>query len=96
MEQNLRITDYFGCYVFGDDAMQKYMDATTYAELKEVIDKNRPLSSDLANRVADAMKEWALDNGATHYTHYRGKARRVHISRQERSRYTGIHGQDVV
>ena len=32
MEQNLRITDYFGCYVFGDDAMQKYMDATTYAE----------------------------------------------------------------
>ena len=70
MEQNLRITDYFGCYVFGDDAMQKYMDATTYAELKEVIDKNRPLSSDLANRVADAMKEWALDNGATHYTHW--------------------------
>ena len=68
--ENRRITDYFGCYVFGDEVMKKYMSQETYVELKEVIDQNRTLGMDLADRVAEAMKEWALDNGATHYTHW--------------------------
>lgn len=70
MENTTRITDYFGEYVFNDDVMQKYMSEDTYKELHEVIDSGRALGLDLANRVASAMKEWAMNNGATHYTHW--------------------------
>lgn len=65
-----RITDYFGEYVFNDDVMQEYMSPETYAELRQVIDSDKTLGLDLANRVAEAMKEWAMNNGATHYTHW--------------------------
>lgn len=71
MENNKkRITDYFGEYVFNDDVMQEYMSKDTYTELHEVIDSGKPLGLDLANRVAASMKEWAMNNGATHYTHW--------------------------
>lgn len=71
MENNTkRITDYFGEYVFNDDVMQEYMSKETYKELREVIDSGKTLGLDLANRVAAAMKEWAMNNGATHYTHW--------------------------
>lgn len=67
---NTRITDYFGKYVFDNAVMQEYMSPETYAELRSVIDAGKTLGLDLANRVAEAMKEWASDNGATHYTHW--------------------------
>lgn len=71
MENNTkRITDYFGEYVFNDDVMQEYMSQETYKELREVIDSGKTMGIDLANRVASAMKEWAMNNGATHYTHW--------------------------
>ncbi len=71
MENNKkRITDYFGEYVFNDDVMQEYMSEDTYKELHEVMDSGKPLGLDLANRVAASMKEWAMNNGATHYTHW--------------------------
>ncbi len=50
--------------------MQEYMSLDTYKELREVIDSGKSLGLDLANRVAEAMKEWAMNNGATHYTHW--------------------------
>ncbi|MDE6967177.1 MAG: glutamine synthetase III, partial [Clostridia bacterium] len=65
-----RITDYFGEYVFNDEVMQQYMSPDTYKELREVIDSGKSLGLDLADRVASAMKEWAMNNGATHYTHW--------------------------
>ena len=71
MEKNkTRITDYFGKYVFNNEVMQEYMTPETYSELRSVIDSGKTLGLDLANRVAEAMKEWAQDNGATHYTHW--------------------------
>lgn len=71
MENNKkRITDYFGEYVFNDDVMQEYMSEDTFKELHEVMDSGKPLGLDLANRVAASMKEWAMNNGATHYTHW--------------------------
>lgn len=71
MENNTkRITDYFGEHVFNDEVMQEYMSEGTYKELREVIDSGKTLGLDLANRVAEAMKEWAMNNGATHYTHW--------------------------
>ena len=68
--ENKKITDFFGCNVFNDGVMQKYMPRETYNELKEVTDLGKPLNKELANKVAKAMKEWASDMGATHYTHW--------------------------
>ena len=68
--ESKKITDFFGCNVFNDGVMQKYMPRETYNELKEVTDLGKPLNKELANKVAKAMKEWAGDMGATHYTHW--------------------------
>ncbi len=70
MDKKTRITDYFGQNVFNSVVMQEYMSPETYSEVRAVIDSGITLGIDLANRVAEAMKEWASDMGATHYTHW--------------------------
>ena len=67
--ESKKITDFFGCYVFNDSVMKKYLTEDAYNELKEVIDRDKVLEKELANKVAEAMKEWSTENGATHYTH---------------------------
>jgi glutamine synthetase len=69
MQKNV-IEDVFGTKVFNDDVMQEYLPKKTYASLKSTIENGEELSRDVANVVAHAMKEWALNNGATHYTHW--------------------------
>ncbi len=65
-----KITDFFGCYVFNDSVMKKYLTEDAYNELREVIDRDKVLEKDLASKVAEAMKEWSVELGATHYTHW--------------------------
>lgn len=65
-----RPSDYFGEKVFGRNVMRKYLDRTTFDALIETMDKGTPLSAELADRVAAGMRQWALDNGADHYTHW--------------------------
>ena len=65
-----RPSDYFGEKVFGRNVMRKYLDRTTFDALTETMDKGTPLSAELADRVAAGMRQWALDNGADHYTHW--------------------------
>ena len=65
-----RITDFFACDVFDDKAMKQYMSAEDYAAFKEVTQNGCELNRQLADKVADAMKEWAMSKGATHYTHW--------------------------
>lgn len=60
----------FGCMVFNDKAMSKRLPAEVYASLKESIDEGHSLDPEIADAVADAMKNWAIDHGATHYTHW--------------------------
>lgn len=69
MQKNV-IEDVFGTKVFNDDVMQEYLPKKTYAQLKDTIENGESLSPEVANVVAHAMKEWALNNGATHYTHW--------------------------
>ncbi|MBR0118963.1 MAG: glutamine synthetase III [Eubacterium sp.] len=69
MEKNI-IKKVFGTRVFNDDVMQEYLPKKTYSALKSTIEEGRELSPEVANVVAHAMKEWALANGATHYTHW--------------------------
>ena len=65
-----RPSDYFGCKVFGRTVMRKYLDKPTYDALLNTMDNGTPLSLDLADSVAAGMRQWALDNGADHYTHW--------------------------
>ena len=64
------IQELFGTKVFNDDVMQEYLPKKTYAALKSTIENGEELQPEVANVVAHAMKEWALENGATHYTHW--------------------------
>ncbi len=66
----MKITELFGSNVFNDKTMKERLPKDTYKALKETIDKNLPLRSDVADVVANAMKDWAVEKGATHYTHW--------------------------
>ena len=69
MQKNV-IEDVFGTKVFNDDVMQEYLPKKTYAQMRDTIENGEELAPEVANVVAHAMKEWALKNGATHYTHW--------------------------
>ena len=65
-----RPSEYFAKYVFNKEKMFKYLPSKVYAKLVDVIDNNAPLDSSIADEVAAGMKRWALEMGATHYTHW--------------------------
>lgn len=60
----------FGCNVFNDSVMRVRLPKTTYKALKKTIDEGRQLDPNVAEVVASAMKDWALEKGATHFTHW--------------------------
>ncbi|MBR6941041.1 MAG: glutamine synthetase III, partial [Clostridia bacterium] len=64
------VKDYFGKLVFDDRVMKAVLPAKTYASLKKTIDEGSDLDIGVANAVAQAMKDWAVSNGATHFTHW--------------------------
>ena len=65
-----RVTAEYGSLVFTDAVMQERLPKPTYKELSRVMNDGEPLDLDIANEVAHAMKEWALEMGATHFTHW--------------------------
>ena len=65
-----KVTAEYGSLVFSDHDMRKRLPKPTYQELSRVIKDNKPIDLDIANEVAHAMKEWALEKGATHFTHW--------------------------
>lgn len=65
-----RPSEYYGKYVFNRAQMYKYLDKDTYDALVYAIDNKEPLSRRLADSVAAGMKQWAMDNGARHYSHW--------------------------
>ncbi len=64
------VSEYFGCMVFDDKVMQERLSPETYAAMKRTIKGGRSLNLSVANAVAAAMKDWAVELGATHYTHW--------------------------
>ena len=65
-----RPSEYFGKYVFNRAKMYKYLPADVYDKLIDVIDNGATLDRSIANAVANGMKQWAEENGVTHYTHW--------------------------
>ena len=64
------VPDYFSCMVFDDKAMRSRLPKDTYKAMKKTIQDGKRLDIAIANVVANAMKDWAIENGATHYTHW--------------------------
>ncbi|MBE5863554.1 MAG: glutamine synthetase type III [Lachnospiraceae bacterium] len=64
------VLDYFGSLVFDDRVMKANLSAKVYNSLKKTIDEGAKLDESVANAVAIAMRDWAVANGATHYTHW--------------------------
>ncbi|MBO7701274.1 MAG: glutamine synthetase III, partial [Eubacteriaceae bacterium] len=64
------VPEMFGSMVFDDRDMRSSLPAEVYASLRETIDEGKELDISVANAVADAMKDWAVERGATHFTHW--------------------------
>ena len=65
-----RPSEYFGKYVFNREKMFKYLPSDVYAKLTDVMDNGCVLDRNIADAVAEGMKRWATELGATHYTHW--------------------------
>ena len=65
-----RPSEYFGKYVFTRQKMYKYLPADVYEKLIDVIDNGARLDRSIADAVAEGMKQWAMEHGVTHYTHW--------------------------
>ena len=65
-----KVPEIFGSMVFNDQKMQERLPKSTYKALKKTIQKGEPLDLSVANVVAAAMKDWAVEMGCTHYTHW--------------------------
>ncbi len=65
-----KVNEFFGINVFGDSVMKERLPKETYEILKSTIKEGKSLDSSIADTVAEAMKEWAIEKGATHYTHW--------------------------
>ena len=66
----MKVTELFGSNVFTDDVMKNALPKEVYKSLRKTIDEGHPLDSSIAGAVANAMKDWAVSKGATHYTHW--------------------------
>ncbi len=64
------VPEIFGSLVFNDATMKERLPKGTYKALKKTIEEGKPLDINIANVVAHSMKEWAIEHGATHYTHW--------------------------
>lgn len=69
MEMNKLLEDY-GCLTFSDDVMKERIPKSTYKAFHESLAKGEPLAKETATVIANAMKIWAVENGATHFTHW--------------------------
>jgi glutamine synthetase len=70
VREEILTSDYYGSLVFDEPKMKKYLSRDAYNSVMEAIKSGTPVDRKMADQVAQGMKAWALDNGATHYTHW--------------------------
>jgi len=68
--ENNKLLEQFGCYTFNDNEMKKRLPEDVYMQFHESLNKGESLTTDMAKVIANVMKEWAIEKGATHYTHW--------------------------
>jgi glutamine synthetase len=69
-EERVPVTDLFGSSVFSEGVMRKRLPANVYQAIKRTIDEGAPLDPHIADIIAKAMKDWAIEKGATHFCHW--------------------------
>lgn len=69
MSEATRIPELFGSLVFNERTMEQYVPQSAMGRLARLLKERQPLPLSAANEIADAMKTWALEHGATHFTH---------------------------
>ena len=70
VEQENRISHYFAELVFGEQAQKKHLKKEAFEAIQKAVKSGKAISREHADMVAKGMKEWAMDLGATHYTHW--------------------------
>ena len=65
-----KFPELFGCMVFNEDTMRERLSPSCYKQWKKSVSDGTPLEISTANEIAEAMKQWAVEKGATHYTHW--------------------------
>lgn len=70
MNGQVSMSSFFGSNVFNDSVMKERLPKNTYKAIKKTIDEGEPLDPSIAEVVANAMKDWAIEKGATHFTHW--------------------------
>ena len=67
---NSKNTKFYSTLVFDDSTMKKYLDEKSYKDFRDIVENGKSLSINLADKIAVAMKDWAVSKGATHFTHW--------------------------
>ena len=70
MEKNIRVPELFGSQVFSEDVMRERLPKDVYKSLEKTIATGNEIDATIADVVASAMKDWAVEHGATHFTHW--------------------------
>ncbi len=70
VREEVLTSDFYGSLVFDKPKMKKYLSREAYKAVNDAIDSGTPIDRKMAEQVAQGMKAWALENGATHYTHW--------------------------
>ena len=70
MTEETKVATEYGADVFGKEAIKTYLSKDTAKKLQATIDEGKPLDPSIANEVAHGIRHWAMDRGATHYTHW--------------------------
>ena len=70
MSEYVNVVEIFGENVFNDAVMQARLPKKVYKELKQTMEEGKELTLEIADVVAHEMKEWAIEKGATHYSHW--------------------------
>ena len=70
MSEITNVPELFGCDVFNEFTMRKCLPGDVFQAWKNCVSTGSQLQSDVADKIAEAMKQWAIERGATHYTHW--------------------------
>ena len=70
MSTTTKLPERFGSMVFNEETMKDRLSSASYGAWKKSVTEGTPLDLSTANEIAEAMKQWATENGATHYTHW--------------------------
>ena len=70
MEKAMMIPDIFACEVFNQDVMRERLPEDVYLSIMNTIEAGKEIDPGIADAVASAMKDWAIERGATHFTHW--------------------------